>query len=65
MLVGGLGASAVTWALAGWTPSAGLAGQTFSIVARLGSAYILDVMLWCFILGLVAHYLDVLAPTDL
>jgi hypothetical protein len=47
-----LGASAVTWALAGWTPSAGLAGQTFSIIARLGSAYILDIMLWCFILGL-------------
>jgi hypothetical protein len=55
----------VTWALAGWTPSAGLAGQTLSIVARLGAAYILDIMLWCFILGLAAHYLDVLAPTDL
>ena len=64
VLVAGLGASAVTWALAGWTPSAGLAGQTFSIIARLGTAYILDIMLWCFILGLVAHYLDVLAPAD-
>ena len=65
VLVAGLGASAVTWALADWTPSAGLAGQTFSIIARLGTAYILDIMLWCFILGLVAHYLDVPAPADL
>jgi hypothetical protein len=65
VLVSGLGGSAVTWALAGWTPSAGLAGQTLSIIARLGTAYVLDIMLWCFILGLVAHYLDVLAPTDL
>ncbi len=60
VLVAGLGASGVTWALAGWTPSAGLVGQTLSIVARLGTAYVLDIMLWCFILGLVAHYLDVL-----
>jgi hypothetical protein len=64
VLVAGLGASAVTWALAGWTPSAGLAGQTCSIIARLGTAYILDIMLWCFILGLVAHYLDVPSPAD-
>jgi hypothetical protein len=63
-LVAGLGASAVTWALADWTPSAGLAGQTFSIIARLGTAYILDIMLWCFILSLVAHYLDVPSPAD-
>jgi hypothetical protein len=65
VLVAGLGASAVTWALAGWTPSAGLVGQTFSIIVRLGTAYILDVMLWCFILGLAAHYLDVPSPADL
>jgi hypothetical protein len=64
VLVAGLGASAVTWTLAGWTPSAGLAGQAFSIIARLGTAYILDIMLWCFILGLVAHYLDVPCPAD-
>jgi hypothetical protein len=64
VLVAGLGASAVTWALAGWTPSAGLAGQTLSIIARLGTAYILDIMLWCFILGLAAHYLDVPSPAD-
>ena len=39
MLVSGLGAAALTWALADWTPAADLMGQTFSIVARLGTAH--------------------------
>ncbi len=60
VLVCGLGGSAITWALADWTPAEGLVGQTFSIVARLGVAYTLDILLWCFLLGLVAH--DLSAP---
>ena len=48
VLVCGLGGSAITWALADWTPAAGLVGQTFSIVARLGIAYTVDILLWCF-----------------
>jgi hypothetical protein len=60
VLVSGLGGAAVTWALAGWTPDAGLVGQTLSIVARLGTAYSVDILLWCFMLALIAHYLDVL-----
>jgi hypothetical protein len=58
LLVCGLGGTALTWTLAAWTPSAGLVGQTLSIVARLGLAYTLDILLWCFILSLLAHYLD-------
>jgi hypothetical protein len=58
VLVCGLGGSAITWALAEWTPTAGLAGQTLSIVLRLGVAYSVDILLWCFILALVAHYLE-------
>jgi hypothetical protein len=58
VLVFGLGGAALTWALADWTPAAGLAGQTLSIVARLGIAYTVDILLWCFLLGLVAYYLD-------
>jgi len=58
VLVCGLGGAAVTWALAGWAPSAGLVGQTLSIVVRLGAAYTIDIFLWCFVLGLVAYYLD-------
>jgi hypothetical protein len=58
VVVFGLGGSAFTWALADWTPAAGLAGQTLSIVARLGTAYTVDILLWCFLLGLAAYYLD-------
>ena len=58
VLVCGWGASAQTWALADWTPEAGLVGQTASVLARLGSAYTIDIVLWCFLLALVAQYLD-------
>jgi hypothetical protein len=58
VLVCGLGGSAITWALADWTPAAGLVGQTFSIVARLGVAYTFDMLLWCFLLALAAGYLS-------
>ncbi len=57
LLVFGLGGAALTWALAGWTPAAGLVGQTLSIVLRLGFAYTLDIFLWCFVLALIAYYL--------
>jgi hypothetical protein len=62
VLVFGLGGSALTWALADWTPAAGLAGQTLSVVARLGIAYTADILLWCFILALAAYYLDQASP---
>lgn len=58
VLVCGLGGSAITWALAEWTPAAGLAGQTLSVVLRLGLAYTVDILLWCFVLSLTAHYLE-------
>lgn len=58
VVVCGLGGSAITWALADWTPTADLVGQTFSIVARLGVAYTLDMLLWCFLLALAAEYLS-------
>jgi hypothetical protein len=57
VLVCGFGGAAITWALADWTPAAGLVGQFFSIVARLGIAYTIDILLWCFLLALAALYL--------
>ena len=36
VLICGFGASAITWALADWTPDAGLLGQTFSILCPAG-----------------------------
>jgi len=56
VLVGGLGAPALTWAIAEWTPEAGLVEQTFSVILRLGLAYTADILLWCFLLALIAHY---------
>ncbi len=58
VLVCGFGGSAITWALADWTPDAGLVGQTFSVIARLGVAYTADILLWCFLLALAAYYLE-------
>ncbi len=58
VLVCGFGGSVITWALAGWTPDAGLVGQTFSVIARLGVAYTIDILLWCFLLALAGWYLD-------
>jgi hypothetical protein len=58
VLVLGFAGSALTWALADWTPNAGLAGQTVSVIARLGVAYTLDIAGWSLLIGLVGHYLD-------
>jgi hypothetical protein len=58
VLVCGLGGATLTWALADWTPSAGLLGQTLSVAFRLGAAYTVDILLWCFVFALIAHYLD-------
>ena len=52
----------ITWALADWTPDAGLIGQTVSILGRLGIAYSVDILLWCFVLALIAYYLRALYP---
>jgi hypothetical protein len=56
VLVCGLGAPALTWAIAEWTPEAGLVEQTISVVLRLSFAYTVDILLWCFLLSLIAHY---------
>lgn len=58
VLVAGFVATWLTWTLADWAPPAGLAGQTFSILARLGLAYSVDIFLWCFLLAVVGYSLD-------
>ena len=40
-----------------WTPEAGLTGEIVSVIVRLGSVYTLDIVLWCFVLALVAVYM--------
>jgi hypothetical protein len=56
VLAGGLGGATITWAIAEWTPEAGLVEQTLSVILRLGLAYTVDILLWCFLLSLIAHY---------
>jgi hypothetical protein len=64
VLICGFGASVITWALADWTPDAGLIGQTVSILGRLGIAYSVDILLWCFVLALIAYYLEAISTPE-
>ena len=64
VLICGFGGSAITWALADWTPDAGLVGQTVSVLGRLGIAYSLDILLWCFVLALIAYYLEAISTPE-
>jgi hypothetical protein len=64
VLVFGLGAPTLTWAIAEWTPEAGLVEQTISAVLRLGLAYTVDILLWCYLLALVAQYLSAPSPPE-
>lgn len=54
----GIAGTAITQALVVWTPGKGLVGETVSVVARLGVAYTLNILIWCFVLALVAIFLD-------
>jgi hypothetical protein len=54
----GIVGTEITQALVVWTPGKGLVGETASVVARLGVAYTLDILIWCFVLALVAIYLE-------
>jgi len=40
-----------------WTPTSGVTGEIVSIIVRLGSVYTLNILLWCFVLALVAVYM--------
>lgn len=65
VLLFGWAASTLTWALASWTPEAGLVEQSFSVLTRLAVAYTADMLLWCFLLSLAAHYVRPAADSDL
>jgi hypothetical protein len=54
----GIAGTEVTQALVVWTPGQGLVGETVSVVARVGFVYTLDILIWCFVLALVAVYLE-------
>jgi hypothetical protein len=53
-VLSGFIAAHLTSALASWTPGHGAAGEIISVVVRFGFAYTLDILLWCFVLALIA-----------
>lgn len=56
--------SYLTSALVAWTPGHGFAGEVFSVVARFGLAYTLDILLWCLVLALTAVFALRGAPVE-
>ena len=48
--------SYITSLLVGWTPGHGTAIEILSVLLRLSAAYTLDILLWCFVLALMAVY---------
>jgi hypothetical protein len=56
VVIFGLAGSDITSSLAGWTPGHGTTVEIISVLLRLGLAYTLDILLWCFVLALMAVY---------
>lgn len=52
----GFAGACMTSLLAGWKPGHGTAMEILSMLLRLGAAYTLDILLWCFVLALMAVY---------
>jgi hypothetical protein len=56
VLISGFVGSWITSLLAQWTPGHGTTIEILSVLLRLGAAYTLDILLWCFVLALMAVY---------
>src|SRR5215475_271341 len=54
VVVCGFAGSCITGLLAGWTPGRGTATEIISVLLRIGLAYTVDILLWCFVLALMA-----------
>ena len=55
--VAGSGAIWITRLLLNWTPGHSVRGEVLSLVARVGVAYSVDVVLWCLVVAVAARYL--------
>lgn len=44
--------------LVDWMPGHGVAGETLSVLVRVGLAYTVVILLWCFVLAVIASYLE-------
>jgi|HubBroStandDraft_5_1064220.scaffolds.fasta_scaffold34020_2 hypothetical protein len=56
VVIFGLAGSYITSSLAGWAPGHSTAVEIVSVLLRLGLAYTLNILLWCFVLALMAIY---------
>lgn len=56
-LVAIYGASKISGWLLDWLPGKSVAGQIVSVLARLGLAYSISILVWCFVLAMVSNYL--------
>lgn len=56
VVVFGFVGSKITSLLEGWTPGHGTVVEILSVLVRLGLAYSLNLLLWCFLLALIAVY---------
>jgi hypothetical protein len=60
----GFAGSKITSLLVGWTPGHGTVVEILSVFVRLGLAYTLDILLWCFLLALIAVYFSGATATE-
>lgn len=58
VIVAGLLGSYVTGLLVGWVPGQGATVEIASVIIRLGIAYTLDVLLWCFVLAVIGACIE-------
>jgi hypothetical protein len=52
------GTTQITTALVSWMPGTGVTGEIVSVLARLGVAYTVDILLWCVLLALTAAWME-------
>jgi len=58
VLVAGLVGSWIWSGLVSWMPGRGMASETISVLLRLGVAYTVVVLLWCFVLVVIVSYIE-------
>lgn len=63
MLIAAFAAFKISGFLLGWLPGKGVTGEVISVLVRLGVAYTVCILLWCFVQSLVSNYLADSSPT--
>jgi hypothetical protein len=64
VVIFGFAACLLTQALVSWIPPAGVRGQIVSVLARLGVAYTVDIVLWCLLIAITAAWMTEAPASD-